>query len=66
MMCPTFGTIVMANNDLAGGGGTYETPYTVLTTLHILLRFGTRGILNITPPPHGIVQDVYHWRNMLV
>ena len=30
MMCAKFGTIVMANNDLArGGGGTYETPYTL-------------------------------------
>ena len=30
-MCAKFGTIVMANNDLAmEGGGTYETPYTML------------------------------------
>ena len=28
MMCVRFGTIVMANNDLArGGGGTYGSPY---------------------------------------
>ena len=27
MVCAKFGTIVMANNDLARGGGTYETPY---------------------------------------
>ena len=29
MICAKFGTIVMANNDLARGGGTYETPYTM-------------------------------------
>ena len=28
MMCATFGTLVITNNDLARGGGTYETPYT--------------------------------------
>ena len=28
-MCVKLGTIVMANNDLARGGGTYETPYTL-------------------------------------
>ena len=28
-MCVKFSTILMAYNDLARGGGTYETPYTV-------------------------------------
>ena len=28
-MCATFGTIVMANNELARGLGTYGPPYTV-------------------------------------
>ena len=30
MMCEKVGTFVIANNDLARGGGTYETPYTIL------------------------------------
>ena len=29
MMCAKFGTVMMANNDLASGGGTYESPYRV-------------------------------------
>ena len=34
-MCAKFGTIVIANNDLAmGGGGTYETPYTEEACFH--------------------------------
>ena len=32
MVCAQFGIIVIANTDLAmGGGGTYETPYTMLS-----------------------------------
>ena len=32
-MCANFGTIVMANNDLARGVETYETPYTLISSL---------------------------------
>ena len=40
MMCAKFGIIVIANNDLAMGGGTYETPY----RLHFQLM-----LRNLTP-----------------
>ena len=32
-MCAKFGTIMMVNNDLAKGGVTYETPYTIHTPI---------------------------------
>ena len=40
MMCAKFGTIVMSNNDLAKGGGTDETPYTLFVlNINLLTNF---------------------------
>ena len=37
MMCAKVGTIVMANNVLARGCGTYETPYTMEQSIIVIV-----------------------------
>ena len=43
MMCAKFGTIVMANNDLARGGGTYETPYSVYLVFDRYMEYSIKS-----------------------